>query len=428
MRAALLVALLFLYLLTPRLEWTPARGLQRVAPSVLSGDEPHYMMVVNSILFDHDLRLEDDYRRVREGGAQAGLGFRGNELDHHTILVDRRTGAHGLWQEVYDWHTHVRCSWPCVPFRKVLPGFDPGPDVIEVSAHPLGFPALLALLIAPFRPTLETSESYAFTAIALLAWLAVVATGFAGKRAGFTPDEALMAALLAGIASPLLAYGRSMFCEGTAAFFLTLAYWALSAGRPALSSAACVAAAALKPPFGLVALGWAALRWRQGRKREAIRLFTAAAVGGAALMLFNYAIARTPVISGTAGFIPASGPEAIGVHFFSNAHGLFAFAPWAAVAMFALPLEMIFGAAPVVFLVVATDLGPVGYCYGPRYLVPFIPWLALAMVPVWRRASLRARVGIAALAALGLLIAVPGAVRYREMWDRPSIAALRFSR
>ena len=29
---------------------------------------------------------------------------------------------------------------------------------------------------------------------------------------------------------------------------------------------------------------------------------------------------------------------------------------------------------------------------------------------------------------VSLLIAVPGALRYREMWDRPSIAALRPSR
>jgi hypothetical protein len=425
MRTALLVALLFLYLAIPRLQWTPARGLEVVRPSVLSGDEPHYMLVVNSILFDHDLRLEDDYRRVHEGGAQAGLAFRGNELDHHTILVDKRTGAHGLWQEVYNWRVHVRCNWPCVPFLKVQPGFDPGPDVIEVPAHPVGFPALLALLIAPFRPTLQNSESLAFTALAFLAWLAVLATYFAARRSGLTPNEALLAALLAGIASPLLAYARSMFAEGAAALALALAYWALVAERPALAGAACAAAAVMKPPYGLIALAWAALRWRQGRKREAFRILAAAAAGGTALVIFNYALARTPAISGTIGFLPAQGPEAIGVHFFSNAHGLFAFVPWAAAAMFALPAEMAIGALPVVLLFVSADLGPVGFCYGPRYFVPFIPWLAIATVPVWKRARPALRVGLAVLAVLSALIAVGGALRYREMWDRPSIAALR---
>jgi len=82
--------------------------------------------------------------------AQAGLGYRGNELDHHTILVNLRTGEQALWQRVYDWQRHVPCrQQPCVPFRKLMPGFAPGPDVIEVPAHPPAWPLLLAAMIAP---------------------------------------------------------------------------------------------------------------------------------------------------------------------------------------------------------------------------------------------------------------------------------------
>ena len=113
--------------------------------------------------------------------------------------------------------------------------------------------------------------------------------------------------------------------------------------------------------------------------------------------------------------------------FFSNSHGLFAFAPWAAAGLFVAaraavrkepgPLrELAWGAAPVlmVFAVAAVEAG--GYCYGPRYLIPFLPWFALATAAAWREAGRRWRAVIAALA-------IAGAVRYRDLFDRPAAAA-----
>lgn len=419
--AALLLPLLLVFAFVARHD-----GLSRAAPAVTSGDEPHYLLVVSSILYDGDLRLQDDYRRVREGGPQAGLGYRFNELDHHTILVDTRTGAHALWQRVYDWSIHVPCRQPCVPFKKILPGFEPGPAIIEVPAHPPAWPALLALMVGPFHPTPETLERAAANAVALIAYLALAALALAAVRAGFSTREALGAALLAGLASPWLAYTRSYFAEIPIGLCLILALWALLAGRPRLAGLAVVAAAAIKPPFGLTGLFWAFGLWRQGRRRDALWLLAVVLAGGAGIAAFNLRLAHTPVISGTAGFVHGEpGFGNLGVMFFDNAHGLLNFAPWALLSFAALAGTwpgwvrfIVLGAAPYLAVVAATNAPDGGYCYGPRYFIPLIPWLSLLAM------HSRARRTLLVLALAGAAIAIPGALRYRHLFNRPAVAAL----
>ena len=195
-----------------------------------SGDEPHYLLILNSILRDGDLQLEADYRRVAAGGGDAGMRFRGVHLDHHTILVDRESGAHALWSQVY-WPNR-RARGP-VGFVKKLHGFD-GPEVVEVPAHPPAFPALLALLVALARPALEETETAARAAVVFISWLGLVAAYGAGRGAGFSRAQALGAVLLAGFCSPWLAYSRSYFAETAVGLFLSLALWAMTVARPAL--------------------------------------------------------------------------------------------------------------------------------------------------------------------------------------------------
>lgn len=435
---------------------------RRDGPAVTSGDEPHYLLVTSSALYDHDLLLADDYRRVLQGGLGAGAAFAGNELDHHTILVDRRTGEHELWQRIYDWTAHEKCEQPCTPFRRISPRLQPSPSVVEVPAHPPGFSLLLALLVAPFHPAPAALERHAAVAIALLSWLAIVLLALAGRRAGLTFAEAIGAALLAGLASPWLAYSRSYFAETAIGLGLALALWARLLARPALAGAAVVLAAALKPPFGLVGVAWAADLWLQGRRREAARLFAVTALGGIAIALFNYRLAHTFVISGTAGFVGAEGPESIGVLLFGNAHGLLSFAPWAGVGLWVCaraaahinvrapadtnpgaPADIgmrapadtnprqppgadsaarlvAVGLLPVLVLLAATNFPDGGVCYGPRYWVPFLPWLALVTVQ-----ARRARLAVAVLAAISLAIAIPGALHYRQLFNATSLQVLK---
>src|SRR5579872_3281676 len=94
---ALFLLLLALMWSVSRLEFVPHQGFQIVPTQAISGDEPHYVLVINSILFDHDLEIKDDYKRVAAGGIEAGALFRGIKISHHSILIDYVSGEHYRW-------------------------------------------------------------------------------------------------------------------------------------------------------------------------------------------------------------------------------------------------------------------------------------------------------------------------------------------
>src|ERR1043166_6851047 len=130
MRAAMWALLLAVYLAAPHYLWKPHQGVIAVTPAVYSGDEPHYLLMVNSLLQDHDLILGPDYARVAHGGAEAGMRFRGVDLDHHTVLIDPRTGAHALWQHTFDLNAHTGKGG----YKRLAPGFEQG--ATEAPPHP----------------------------------------------------------------------------------------------------------------------------------------------------------------------------------------------------------------------------------------------------------------------------------------------------
>src|SRR5689334_14565569 len=76
----LIVLLLWPQLFAAELGWS---GKYLGWARVLTGDEPHYLVLVNSVLNDHDLDLRNNYESVLEGSEQAGARFRFSNLDHH---------------------------------------------------------------------------------------------------------------------------------------------------------------------------------------------------------------------------------------------------------------------------------------------------------------------------------------------------------
>ena len=61
-------------------------------PVVETGDEPHYLVLINSVISDGDFDLANNYRDVHRGGLLAGRKFTGAPLDHH-INFDRTRAA-----------------------------------------------------------------------------------------------------------------------------------------------------------------------------------------------------------------------------------------------------------------------------------------------------------------------------------------------
>ena len=106
-----------------------------------------------------------------------------------------------------------------------------------------------------------------------------------------------MATALLGLASPWLAYNRSFFAEPVIGLTAVIALYGLDSERPVLAAIAAAAAAIFKPPLAVIGGGFVIDRMQQRRWHDAILIAAVLAGFGVALLLFNYWLARTFVIS-----------------------------------------------------------------------------------------------------------------------------------
>jgi hypothetical protein len=395
-------------------------------PIAVSGDEPHYLIVLNSILFDGDLDLHEDYRRVARGGYEAGVHFRGTPLTPHTIFVDRATGEWAAGSKVYDPRSLVSCGPYCYEFRRAHTSFATKPEpLVEVSIHPVAYPALLAAFIAPFRPAPMQIERFASTVVVVWVWLAVVATYLTARRSGFPTGAALASAALVGIASPFLAYANSFYTEPAIGLALIASLWALRSGRTVTAAILLFVAIAMRQAYPLVGAAWIAERAWARRWREAITLGAVLGVTCLGLGVFNHRLAGTPLIP---PWEPIPGPLAT---FIDERSGLFLFVPWAVLSFLGLGFTFGRGAHsdtsllrqtlwPVAgFALLLAAKGTPGACYGPRFWIALIPYLALGAVATARRIGRPARYALLVTAAIGCAIAIPGALQYPVLFNEP---------
>jgi len=124
-----------------------------VPPMIHSGDEPHYLVLINSVVRDGDIDVANNYADVHLGGNQAGRKFAGWAIDHHVN-----------WY----WHTHLIHWWQA--YENQYPRWNKDADghpvptlrtdsihrpvnSHEYSQHPPGLAWVLAPFVWPFRKT-----------------------------------------------------------------------------------------------------------------------------------------------------------------------------------------------------------------------------------------------------------------------------------
>jgi hypothetical protein len=411
--------------------YLPARqAFATVRPFALSGDEPHYMVAVNSILHDHDLDLREDYDRAKRGGWEAGALFRGRLLDHHSWVIDRQTGERSPWFKMY---RLASCGKDCVTFAKTTDRFPDPEQTREAGWHPMAFPALLAAGIAWLRPSIEETEEKV-SAVMFVFWAAAAALAYlAARRAGASRPASLAATALLVLASPWLAYVRSFSAEVPIGLALLLGLLAMQAERPVWAGAAIAMAMFMKPPFVIVGAAWLLDRLLARRFRQAAGLGAALAAGGVLLLAFNFWYVRGPLTPGPDP--PDTLPwVSLWRTLLEPSYGLLLFVPWT-LALLAggwrcVPqksathdslVRQVLLAAGLYCLVLLTNQGP-GACYGPRYWVPLLPMFAVATVVWAKTASKLFRVGLVVLALSGTAVAIPGFLSYHSLWQRPVTA------
>lgn len=295
-----------------------------------------------------------------------------------------------------------------------------------------GVPPEAADLVISFGAVLSSAT---FAALAAALFLRLL------ERTGIQPRRALAAALALALGTPLFSYSGWLFSEPLAAALLVgaalVAFGSgarsgepIAAGRAAAAGALLALAVLVRPAHAIAALVFgAAILARDGRRGVAafLALGSASAAGAAAVLAWNtwlfgdpltFAYPETaeggrrlnefstPLLRGLFGFLASPGKS------------IFIFAPVAAVAAAGIPrlwrrdraLAVLAAGVPLAYLLFYARYAQWegGYCFGPRYLVPAIPLLLLALPARLEGASPAGRAAVMALVIAGACVQAIG--------------------
>lgn len=234
--------------------WMTTRPCAGLDQRGRTGDEPHYLVMVNSLLSDHDLFLENNYANVVRGGHDAGESQRGNRLDPHAFLIDYRSGLSLKWHSLYD---HTRRTDPAVdahgmPYPSLRPNpFEPGTYHL-VPSHPPAFSAMVAAVLLMIDPAPEEVERLSARVLIGAALLALFVGYFAGLGSGLSRSGSVAAVALFSLCSPWLAYTGMYFTEVTTSLVLLGALVAHQRNLPLVAGCLVVVAFSIKLPYALV--------------------------------------------------------------------------------------------------------------------------------------------------------------------------------
>jgi hypothetical protein len=413
--------------------WFPEEGQVGLA-RVFSGDEPHYLVILNSLVSDHDWNLANNYEAVHLGGEEAGRAFRAQPLDHHTSWS--LGGKYVRWSKVFEmdakrWR-YDRKGYPAPRLAEGVSSIYLPP--YEYSYHWPGLPLLLSPLVYPLAGTtyLEPAAIFFSWIITVLGMLALVSLG---STFGVPHWKTALAVILTFLATPAWHYGRTFFTEPYA-LGLVLGAHALYLGRrrALLAGLLCGLGMMLKNTFIVMALPLGIYMLLRKRWKDAaiFAVLPVASVVGS--MLLNKEMYGSyfqgpntweegNILTGTLGLL------------FSTEHGLLPFAPIAISALIgwpaffrARPAEATLVAAAffsMFFLSAAYGLWHAGFCYGPRYIVPVIPLLMLGLMFRFNKPNFRPwhALDIVVLGALSLWINFLGAVPHWNHFSRHPLGA-----
>ena len=396
-------------------------------PRVHSGDEPHYMVIINSLIRDGDLDLANNYAAVHAGQPQAGQGFAGSGLDHHTAWFEH--GQRRIWDQVYERDTRLwekDADGHEVPrLRAGVPA--PAPGHPEYSAHPAGLAIVLAPLLVGFRNTafvepLAIACAAVATILALLFYCALL------KK--YSPDLRVVyaAAAVAFLGTPAWLYARSLFGEPYMMLCAIGAYSLVLRGKSPLLAGCLIGIGLLiKPPFAIVIFPLVVVYLMERRVAAMVQLVVPVAAATAIYLALNAHMFGSPFAAAQPW---RSGSLIDGVvgSLLSPRWGYIFCAPAIIVAFMAWPAffrahrrdAAVLGAGALIHFLLYASYGSWSGAgaYSARYVLPIVPlvFVPLVMWPeLWNRPSRRPL--IAGLCAVSILANGVAAWHYGSYWD-----------
>jgi hypothetical protein len=402
------------------------------APWVFSGDEPHYLILVNSLLLDGDLDVANNYESVHRGGLDAGRRWAQIRcLDNHSSFL--RDGKQVLWHTVYDCKAQPG-AWTTDATGQVHPPRLPGareapPGTPEYSMHQPGIAILLAPVLYPFRGT-RYLESVAVLCSGLATIGAFFFFRFLLAGCGTPPFVLNFVSGLAFLGTPVWLYGRSFFMESFVTFFVCGAYaLALRKNWPLLPGVLLALAVHLKAYTAALALPLAVDFVLRRQYRKGLWFALPVGVGVLGVLAMNK-VYHGGWLTGPQPFLLGSiRAGALGL-LFAPKWGLFFFAPAAIVALWCWPrflrtqprVAVLLAAAFLLnYLTLANWEWWCGKAYGPRYLAPLLPFLFAALATPGPRPFECPPLGKGLVYALCLISVVMNgyaAIAYTRCWQR----------
>lgn len=271
------------------------------------------------------------------------------------------------------------------------------------------------------------------------------------RQIGYGEREALIGALVFGLATLAWPYAKTCFSEPLAGLCLLIAFWALlrlrESASPAISAiggaALALAVATRYANLAMIPLFGAFLvyeTWRRnimpGQNSLALWRVVGAfvlplAIAAALLAAYNVARYGNPLDT---GYLPeerfdGNWLEGVAGLLVSPGRGLFLYAPVLLLALPAIPTFVLRHRA-IAVLAYSIALTHVllygkwfmwhgGYAWGPRFMVPTVPFLVIALLPVivWMQGSARWRGFFVLLVVLSMLIQVLGLSVHFELFQ-----------
>lgn len=254
----IVAAIVVLLLLAPLCVSGPVPGestpISFTVPMIHSGNEPHQLILINSVVGDGDLDVANNYASVHAGGQDAGRKFAGSPLDHHVVWYVHNRFTR--WWELYEtdgtlWATNSE-GHP-VPVRRQ--NFQKlAVPAQEYSRHSPG----LALLLAPFLFVFRNSallEPAALVCSSVLTVIGYLTFSRIVRPYTATSTQAVLIGAVAYLGSPLWHYGRTLHVEPFAATLLLCGYASVLRSYRYLIGGLCLGAAVLvKAEFLLLAI------------------------------------------------------------------------------------------------------------------------------------------------------------------------------
>lgn len=362
-------------------------------PLLTGGDEPHYAAMATSIAFDGDLRLENQYEEIATSNSTAaGKRFSGKVLERH--LIEK-------------------------PF---------GPRF----SHPIGLPLLAAPVLVLGQRVLGVSYPDVLLALVSLSMCAGGLITGARLLATLARSDETGWVLAAAVffCSPVWFYSRTFFTEPYVWSGIVVGAWCASRGHYWLSGAVLGLVVLIREPSLLLALpviGGVALL---SGPKAFVRIGLGMAPGCVAVVARNVFYNGGGPLDFPQPFQYGSIGAGLSGLLVDPSHGLLWSAPWIVLVPVGFAYlrgrtERVIAACGAVAFLLYLGLAACwvdwtgGSCFGPRLVVPAIPFLAPALLPLFtRRWSVAFRFFVIGLFSLGAgAEAVAVANPFRASWS-----------